>query len=198
MEGFDARLKIPDNLYDNNGSILNKKILEHLDIGNIVQIMFKPSEYTNQEYVMEKCEYENPYVRIIEFQQPGDQIIGFIDDSNYNTHESPKFYIKFHRNNIMEIPFYCPGNENLQYPPLQLPDLTPEEQETQKHQADCNICRNRIIGIRYKCLGCIDFDMCHECFQLDMKGENKHKNHKILTIKHAAVVEYIVSWNRDD
>lgn len=37
--------------------------------------------------------------------------------------------------------------------------------ETAKHQAKCNICKQYpIIGFRYRCLKCFNFDMCQNCF----------------------------------
>lgn len=37
--------------------------------------------------------------------------------------------------------------------------------ETAKHQAKCNICKQYpIIGFRYRCLKCFNFDMCQTCF----------------------------------
>ncbi|XP_053684966.1 dystrophin, isoforms A/C/F/G/H isoform X2 [Sabethes cyaneus] len=48
--------------------------------------------------------------------------------------------------------------------------------ETAKHQAKCNICKEYpIIGFRYRCLKCFNFDMCQRCFFL---GRNA-KNHKL-------------------
>ncbi|XP_017782927.1 PREDICTED: dystrophin [Nicrophorus vespilloides] len=37
--------------------------------------------------------------------------------------------------------------------------------ETAKHQAKCNSCKQYpIIGLRYRCLKCFNFDMCQSCF----------------------------------
>lgn len=48
--------------------------------------------------------------------------------------------------------------------------------ETAKHQAKCNICKQYpIIGFRYRCLLCFNFDMCQACF---FSGRTI-KNHKI-------------------
>ncbi|XP_063701711.1 dystrophin, isoforms A/C/F/G/H isoform X5 [Culicoides brevitarsis] len=48
--------------------------------------------------------------------------------------------------------------------------------EQAKHQAKCNICKEYpIIGFRYRCLKCFNFDMCQKCFFL---GRNA-KNHKL-------------------
>ncbi|XP_034944626.1 dystrophin [Chelonus insularis] len=48
--------------------------------------------------------------------------------------------------------------------------------EEAKHQAKCNICKEYpIIGFRYRCLKCFNFDMCQNCF---FSGK-KAKNHKL-------------------
>lgn len=37
--------------------------------------------------------------------------------------------------------------------------------ETTKHQAKCNSCKQfPIVGLRYRCLKCFNFDMCQPCF----------------------------------
>lgn len=48
--------------------------------------------------------------------------------------------------------------------------------ESAKHQAKCNICKEYpIVGFRYRCLKCFNFDMCQMCF---FHGKNA-KNHKL-------------------
>ncbi|XP_011310315.1 dystrophin, isoforms A/C/F/G/H isoform X3 [Fopius arisanus] len=48
--------------------------------------------------------------------------------------------------------------------------------ETAKHQAKCNICKEYpIVGFRYRCLKCFNFDMCQSCFFSGRKA----KNHKL-------------------
>ncbi|XP_059157467.1 dystrophin-like isoform X5 [Physella acuta] len=37
--------------------------------------------------------------------------------------------------------------------------------ETAKHQAKCNVCKEfPIVGFRYRCLKCFNFDVCQNCF----------------------------------
>ena len=48
--------------------------------------------------------------------------------------------------------------------------------ETAKHQAKCNICRQYpIVGFRYRCLKCFNFDLCQNCFFSGRRA----KHHKI-------------------
>ncbi|KAG6451368.1 hypothetical protein O3G_MSEX007089 [Manduca sexta] len=48
--------------------------------------------------------------------------------------------------------------------------------ESARHQAKCNICKEYpIVGFRYRCLKCFNFDMCQKCF---FNGR-KAKNHKL-------------------
>ncbi|XP_013413171.1 dystrophin isoform X2 [Lingula anatina] len=48
--------------------------------------------------------------------------------------------------------------------------------ETAKHQAKCNICKDYpIIGLRYRCLRCFNFDLCQTCFFSGRKA----KGHKL-------------------
>ncbi|XP_045504370.1 dystrophin-like [Colias croceus] len=48
--------------------------------------------------------------------------------------------------------------------------------ESAKHQAKCNICKEYpIVGFRYRCLKCFNFDMCQKCFFSGRKA----KNHKL-------------------
>ncbi|XP_022178731.1 dystrophin, isoforms A/C/F/G/H-like isoform X1 [Myzus persicae] len=50
------------------------------------------------------------------------------------------------------------------------------EAESAKHQAKCNICKTYpIIGFRYRCLKCFNFDMCQSCFFSGRKA----KHHKL-------------------
>ncbi|XP_050442847.1 dystrophin-like isoform X2 [Adelges cooleyi] len=50
------------------------------------------------------------------------------------------------------------------------------EAESAKHQAKCNTCKAYpIIGFRYRCLKCFNFDMCQTCFFSGRKA----KHHKL-------------------
>ncbi|XP_044575068.1 dystrophin-like [Cotesia glomerata] len=50
--------------------------------------------------------------------------------------------------------------------------------ENAKHQAKCNICRDYpIIGLRYRCLRCFNFDMCQKCFFFGKRAKNHKLSH---------------------
>ncbi|CAL4058547.1 unnamed protein product, partial [Meganyctiphanes norvegica] len=47
--------------------------------------------------------------------------------------------------------------------------------ESIQHQVKCNICKTYpIIGLRYRCLKCLSFDMCQKCF-FDGRSGKSHK-----------------------
>lgn len=49
--------------------------------------------------------------------------------------------------------------------------------ETVKHEGKCNICKMfPIVGFRYRCLKCFNFDMCQNCFWSGRVAKN-HKLH---------------------
>lgn len=48
--------------------------------------------------------------------------------------------------------------------------------ETAKHQSKCNVCKAYpIVGFRYRCMLCFNFDMCQTCFFFGKTAKN-HKN----------------------
>lgn len=50
--------------------------------------------------------------------------------------------------------------------------------EAAKHQAKCNICKEYpIVGFRYRCLKCFNFDMCQTCFFFGRNGKNHKLSH---------------------
>lgn len=50
--------------------------------------------------------------------------------------------------------------------------------EAAKHQAKCNICKEYpIVGFRYRCLKCFNFDMCQKCFFLGRTAKNHKLSH---------------------
>ncbi|XP_037038480.1 dystrophin, isoforms A/C/F/G/H isoform X6 [Bradysia coprophila] len=50
--------------------------------------------------------------------------------------------------------------------------------EAAKHQAKCNICKEYpIVGFRYRCLKCFNFDMCQMCFFFGRTAKNHKLSH---------------------
>lgn len=50
--------------------------------------------------------------------------------------------------------------------------------EMARHQAKCNICKEYpIVGFRYRCLKCFNFDMCQKCFFLGKSAKNHKLSH---------------------
>ena len=48
------------------------------------------------------------------------------------------------------------------------------------HRANCDLCESRIVGDRYKCLNCPDFDTCQSCFAIT---KEQHPGHGFVKIK---------------
>lgn len=48
------------------------------------------------------------------------------------------------------------------------------------HRANCDLCESRIVGERYKCLNCPDFDTCQSCFAIT---KEQHPGHGFVKIK---------------
>lgn len=42
------------------------------------------------------------------------------------------------------------------------------------HGARCNLCDSRIVGDRYKCTDCPDFDTCSSCFAITVEQHPFH------------------------
>ena len=50
--------------------------------------------------------------------------------------------------------------------------------EGQTHNAKCNVCKVvPIVGLRYRCLKCFNFDMCQKCFFSGKKSKSHKLNH---------------------
>ncbi|XP_006824328.1 dystrophin-like [Saccoglossus kowalevskii] len=52
--------------------------------------------------------------------------------------------------------------------------------ETMKHEVKCNICKAfPVVGFRYKCLKCFNFDLCQECFFTNRSSKNHKHSHPV-------------------
>lgn len=55
-----------------------------------------------------------------------------------------------------------------------------ENEQSNIHAAFCDKCDKRIVGVRYRCDDCVDFDLCSECFP---HRETTHPDHTFIAIK---------------
>jgi len=53
----------------------------------------------------------------------------------------------------------------------------PELNQPTVHNAICNNCMKRIVGTRWKCEDCSDYDLCQECYPKRMEISNHKKTH---------------------
>lgn len=70
--------------------------------------------------------------------------------------------------------------------------------EAAKHQAKCNICKEYpIVGFRYRCLKCFNFDMCQACFFFGRSGKNHKLSHPMHEYCTAVCIEKIIKLTKD-
>eukprot|EP01117_Protostelium_nocturnum_P001700 TRINITY_DN1209_c0_g1_i1.p1 TRINITY_DN1209_c0_g1~~TRINITY_DN1209_c0_g1_i1.p1 ORF type:complete len:628 (+),score=185.71 TRINITY_DN1209_c0_g1_i1:241-1884(+) len=56
---------------------------------------------------------------------------------------------------------------------------SPEPKNTFRHSARCDSCMKQIIGIRHKCQGCDDYDLCDNCYPIRTHN-NSHQFETII------------------
>ncbi|KAF8498455.1 hypothetical protein BU17DRAFT_59289 [Hysterangium stoloniferum] len=59
-------------------------------------------------------------------------------------------------------------------PPEQVATSAESPRRPLPHGARCNLCDSRIVGARYKCTDCPDFDTCSECFVITAEQHPGH------------------------
>ncbi len=47
----------------------------------------------------------------------------------------------------------------------------------------CDVCSVEIVGVRYKCLDCPDYDMCDDCISTPALRERHHSQHQFFAIE---------------
>lgn len=60
--------------------------------------------------------------------------------------------------------------------PVSVPAPVQKKDHRPRHLAKCDNCDVQIVGIRYKCLECADYDLCESCEALNDNGQI-HKEH---------------------
>jgi hypothetical protein len=63
------------------------------------------------------------------------------------------------------------------------------------HPANCDVCRTPICGVRFKCLDCVDYDMCSDCV---VAKRNKHNHEHEFIALHDPMRNIVVHIIRDD
>jgi len=55
----------------------------------------------------------------------------------------------------------------------------PEEKVV--HSANCDVCKERIVGHRHKCETCDDYDLCDNCFKINSEQPFHTHPFKLIT-----------------
>ncbi|KAG9314139.1 hypothetical protein JVU11DRAFT_4924 [Chiua virens] len=94
-------------------------------------------------------EQHNPFHEFVDIEIPGRVLVHTVLDSGRNTRRNT-------------------GSDH---------SATPQEPVTTspvRHSATCNLCDSEIIGERYKCVSCPDFDTCASCFRITAEQHPSH------------------------
>ncbi|KAF8336445.1 uncharacterized protein EI90DRAFT_3152608 [Cantharellus anzutake] len=93
-------------------------------------------------------------------------------------HDMSHTFVKF--NTPGEVVVYRrPEPAATTVPPLSAPPVPPAPSDqpqdpTVVHNAMCDLCDSRVVGDRYKCTRCPDFDVCRACFPLSPEEHPYH------------------------
>ncbi|PWN53214.1 hypothetical protein IE53DRAFT_201592 [Violaceomyces palustris] len=68
--------------------------------------------------------------------------------------------------------------------PICAPPRSPEE-DAVRHEALCDVCSKIIVGSRYKCLNCHDWDSCSSCY---VGIERVHPGHRFMVVKERGII----------
>ncbi|KAH8835582.1 hypothetical protein DL96DRAFT_1702560 [Flagelloscypha sp. PMI_526] len=108
------------------------------------------------------AEAHNPFHEFFEINEPGHVIVHTIF-AGEGEREAPR-----------QGPARSPTPEIQQVEPTQVAS------DPVVHSATCDMCDGRILGIRYKCIACPDFDLCSQCFQI---APEQHPGHAFAKLR---------------
>ncbi|CCG81990.1 ZZ type zinc finger domain protein [Taphrina deformans PYCC 5710] len=69
-----------------------------------------------------------------------------------------------------------------------------EKKASHRHNAICDSCDSYIVGVRWKCLGCPDFDACEDCRE---SAQKEHSTHRFVKIMDDAIVRAVSHHNME-
>ncbi|PVG03041.1 hypothetical protein CPB86DRAFT_779929 [Serendipita vermifera] len=109
--------------------------------------------------------------------------------------------IEEHKNTFGDhefIPLHTPGKVVIHVRPMrnhvntpvanEAAAATPASPNRTVHNATCNLCLNRIVGMRFKCLECPDYDTCESCYT-GIVGE-QHPDHAFVKVSEPGSIIY--------
>lgn len=64
-----------------------------------------------------------------------------------------------------------------------------EARATIVHKAICDVCNAQIVGTRFKCLDCQDFDLCHACRAQSAQPSHPH-NHRLQQVVDGELLDF--------
>lgn len=63
------------------------------------------------------------------------------------------------------------------------PNLVASTAGAVRHEVSCDMCRNEIVGIRYKCFECADYNLCSACEERNLPGAYHAADHAFLKLR---------------